>query len=229
MSDAASDAIRREEIRIWDVPIRLFHWSLALLLGLAWWTGEERLMEWHRLTGYAILSLIAWRLVWGFCGSSTARFRDFVKGPKAVLAYLGARGDTRYAAVPGHNPAGGWSVLVMLGLLAAQVVLGLFSVDIDGLESGPLSYLVDFDTGRTMALWHARIFTALQVAVAAHVLAIAYYLFWRRQNLTAAMITGRRAWPGKERPDVRFVPAWRGVVWFAIVVALLLVALEVAG
>jgi Cytochrome b len=176
---------------IWDLPLRLFHWALALLFGVMWWTGEERMLDLHRAAGYSVIALLLFRIVWGFAGSSTARFGNFVRSPRSVGNYVRnemlLRGGARKA---GHNPLGGWSVLVMLALLLIQCLLGLFAVDIDGLESGPFSYLVEFDTGRVAAELHHIIFDALVVIVALHILAVIFYLVWRRQNLVLPMISG---------------------------------------
>jgi cytochrome b len=175
-------------VRVWDVPTRLFHWMLVALLLLSWWTAEKRMMDWHRLSGIVVLSLVVFRLVWGVIGGSTARFSSFLRGPAALLAY--ARGGSEYAERPGHNPLGGYSVVVLLLLLAVQVVTGLFATDIDGLESGPLSYLVSFDQGRLAATVHETSFNLLLALSALHVLAIAFYLVIRRRNLVRAMVTG---------------------------------------
>lgn len=148
-------------------------------------------MDWHRYSGYAILGLVAFRVLWGCVGSSTARFAGFVRSPAATLRYL--RGEK---ARPGHNPLGAWSVLAMLGLLALQVGLGLFAVDVDGFESGPLSDRVSFDAGRLAAEWHEVVFNGLLVLIALHVAAVVAYLVFRRDNLIWPMITGAR--PGGE-------------------------------
>ncbi|MDD3799066.1 MAG: cytochrome b/b6 domain-containing protein [Novosphingobium sp.] len=191
-------------LKVWDAPVRLFHWALAGLIGCAWWTGEQGMLDWHRLTGYAILTLLLFRLAWGFAGSTTARFSQFLRGPRAVAAYL-AQGlfQRGTPARPGHNPAGGWSVLAMLSLLFAQVALGFFAVDVDGLESGPFAYLVDFDTGRAAAQAHHLVFNLLLALIALHVLAIAWYRLFKRENLVGAMLTGSREWTG-QAPPLRF-------------------------
>ena len=174
--------------RVWDAPTRLFHWLLAGLLGLAWWSAENGEMGWHRLSGAVLLGLLVFRLIWGFIGGSTARFGNFLRSPAGVLAYL--RPGSPEQATPGHNPAGGYSVVIMLLLLAVQVATGLFAVDIDGLESGPLSHLVSFDQGRGAAAIHRLSFTLLQIAAGLHVLAILFYLVIRRRNLVTPMLTG---------------------------------------
>ncbi|WP_375197117.1 cytochrome b/b6 domain-containing protein [Sphingobium sp.] len=191
-------------LRIWDLPTRLFHWTLVPLLGLAWWTAEERMLDWHRLAGYSIFTLLLFRLIWGVAGSSTARFSHFVGGPVTLFRYVrGHMFNRGTAPAPGHNPVGGWSVIAMIALLATQVGLGFFSVDIDGMESGPFAYLVDFDTGRVAAEWHGFIFDVILALTALHVVAILFYLIHRRDNLVGPMISGSRRWTG-EQPALRF-------------------------
>lgn len=173
-------------VALWDLPTRLVHWALVLLIPFSWWSAEEHHMDWHRWSGYAVLGLLLFRLIWGVVGSSSARFADFVRGPRAVIAY--ARG--RDGKPLGHNPLGGWSVVALLVVLVAQVSLGLFAVDTDGLESGPLSHWVSFDGGRAAAEVHENMFNILVALVALHVAAVLFYLFVRRDNLIAAMLTG---------------------------------------
>ncbi|MBC8027858.1 MAG: cytochrome b/b6 domain-containing protein [Steroidobacteraceae bacterium] len=181
-------------VRVWDVPTRIVHWSMVLLFAFSWWTAENGELEWHRWSGYSLTALVLFRLYWGFFGGSTARFAQFLRGPRAVVSYL--RGAS--IAVPGHNPIGAWSVVFMLALLATQIVLGLFAVDVDGLESGPLSSLVSFDTGRTAAHWHETIFNVLLAVIGLHILAAHYYLVVRKQNLIGAMFTGHRHLDGSQ-------------------------------
>src|SRR5262245_18903121 len=164
-------------------------------------------MEWHRWSGYALLGLVIFRIYWGFFGSSTARFSGFLRGPRAIAGYL--RGA--WSVEAGHNPLGALSVLVMLMLLGLQIGLGLIAVDVDGIESGPLSEYVSFETGRSAAEWHENIFNALLWLVALHVLAIAYYLFVKRENLAAAMLHGTRPYSTAVQP-VRGASVLRFVV-----------------
>jgi cytochrome b len=204
-------------LRLWDLPTRLFHWSLVPLLGFAWWTAEERMLDWHRLAGYSICTLLVFRILWGLAGSSTARFSSFLRGPAGLARYVRSSMFNR-AATPasGHNPVGGWSVVVMIALLATQVGLGMFSVDIDGLESGPFAYLVDFDTGRAAAEWHGFVFNLILAATALHVLAILFYLLYRRDNLIGPMISGSRRWTGHP-PALRFASNWVALGLFLLV------------
>lgn len=175
-------------VRVWDIPTRLFHWLLFALIGFSWGAAEYGKMDLHRLSGSVLLGLVAFRLIWGLIGSNTARFGSFLRSPAAVIAYLRSDGSSGHK--PGHNPVGGYSVLAMLLLLMLQIGTGLFAVDIDGLESGPLSYLVSFDQGRAAAEFHELSFTVLQIIVVIHVLAVLFYLVVRKRNLVRPMIMG---------------------------------------
>lgn len=201
---------------VWDVPIRLFHWMIVVLLAFSWWSAENGEMQWHYYSGLTICGLLIFRLLWGIIGTSTARFTQFIKGPGHVLAYV--RGTGRTGASAGHNPLGSWSVIALLLALSLQVGTGLFSVDVDGLESGPLSYMVDFEQGRSMAKLHEAAFNALLILVALHVAAILFYLVFRRTNLITAMITGMQT-SSLDRGATR-VSAWRLIPAIAVAGAL---------
>jgi cytochrome b len=183
------------------------HWALAGLTGFSWWSAETHHMDWHRWSGYLVLFFVVLRVYWGFAGSETARFASFVRGPKATLAYLKTLPRRSPSTMLGHNPLGALSVLALLVALVAQVIFGLFAVDVDGIESGPLSDRVDFDTGRMFAHLHHATFTVLQVLVALHLGAVAFYLVYKRSNLIGPMITGRRSL-ADVAPPAR-APRWR--------------------
>ena len=177
-------------LRVWDAPVRLFHWSVAGLFVFSWWSAEEGRLDWHRISGYAVLTLVLFRIAWGLVGSETARFRNFLRGPSTLLVYLRSLRSKEANYTIGHNPLGGWAIISMLLLLLAQCVLGLFSVDVDGIESGPLAELVSFDAGRLAAETHHLIFYALLALVALHISAISFYGLVKRDNLIGPMITG---------------------------------------
>src|SRR5688500_6664895 len=163
-------------VRIWDVPTRVVHWLMAALIPTSWWTAESGNLELHRYSGYTLLGLLLFRIYWGFAGSSTARFASFLGGPRALLDYFKLPRERR-AGIIGHTPLGGWSVLTLLLAMLVQVTLGLFATDIDGLESGPLSHLVSFDSGRAFAEAHELSFDILLVLIGVHVGAILFHLF----------------------------------------------------
>ncbi len=191
--------------KVWDIPTRATHWLIALLIPLSWWAAKSDHLPWHRLSGYTILGLLVFRLIWGFAGSPTAQFRQFLAGPRGIAAYLRGASPARV----GHNPLGGWSVFAMLSVLATQVGLGLFSIDEDSLEPGPLSNFVSFDTGRAIAHLHHRLFWVLVALIALHLTAIAAY-GWRKKNLVRPMITGSaEVEPGVTPPPL--APLWRAL------------------
>ena len=204
--------------RIWDLPVRLFHWTIVLLVPALWATQEWGMMDVHILLGEIMLGLVLFRLLWGVLGSSTARFASFVKGPGAVLRHLAGRGEKSF----GHNPLGGWSVVAMLVVLAMQVALGLFAIDEDALYEGPLSHLVSYETARTLAHRHETMFWILVALIALHVLAILYYLIVKRDDLVTPMVTGRGA---AEAGEAALVPAplWRFLLSAGLAAGLTLV------
>lgn len=203
--------------KLWDAPVRIVHWLLVVLVAFSWWSSEDHL-NWHRWSGYAILGLVLFRIYWGFAGGGAARFASFVKGPGAVLAYARGLPQRAAAAVPGHNPLGGWSVIAILAVLAVQVTTGLFAVDVDAFEAGPLSDRVSFETGRAIAEVHELSFRALQALVVLHVAAVLFYLFYKRTNLIRPMVTGWRTFP--QDPGLAGAPAWRLVVGVVLAAAI---------
>lgn len=173
-------------IQIWDLPTRLFHWSLAGLVIGAFVTAKlgGGAMVWHGRLGLAIIGLLAFRLVWGVVGSTYARFGQFVRGPAAIRAYL--RGEWQGL---GHNPLGALSVLALLGVLTLQAASGLFAND-DIAFSGYLSPLVDSHLSSDLTGIHHLLEKILMVLVALHVGAILFYVRVKKQNLVRPMLTG---------------------------------------
>lgn len=204
-------------ITIWDLPLRLFHWSLAVAVSGAMITGQigGNLMPWHGYLGQAVVALVAFRLVWGVVGSTTARFTYFLAGPTTIRAYL--RG--RWLGV-GHNPLGALSVLAMLGLALAQALTGLFAND-DIAFQGPLYSLVGSELSGSLTGVHKALFPALLAIVVLHLAAIVFYTRIKGENLVRPMITGR-----KESPHGR---STRGGGPLALLLALALAALALWG
>ena len=192
--DAAGEAMvsTAARVRVWDLPTRLFHWSLAALVVFSFVTAKVggALMQWHFYSGYTILALVVFRLLWGAAGSRYARFAAFVRGPRAILEC--ARGG---AADAGHNPLGALSVMAMLAALLVQGASGLFATD-DIVNEGPLLKLVSNATAAILSRIHRWNEKVLIVLVGMHVAAVLYYLFVRRRNLILPMLTGDRHLPG---------------------------------
>jgi cytochrome b len=190
MSDPHDHAARlAPDVRVWDGLLRLAHWSFPLLILAMWWTAENDKWAWHRRLGLVLLGILAFRLLWGFIGPETARFAQFVKGPKAVLAYL--RGDSGVGPAIGHSPLGGWSTMVLLVAMLAQVGMGLFAGDpYDGM-TGPLNPLVGVMLADTITEWHETFFNVLAGLIVLHLAAITYYAV-RGNDLVSPMLGGAR-------------------------------------
>jgi cytochrome b len=182
-----------QRIRVWDLPTRVFHWVLALCVAAAIITVNigGNAMVWHGRIGVAVLGLLVFRLIWGFVGSTYARFATFVKGPAAIKAYL--RGQWQGE---GHNPLGALSVLALLGTLALLVVTGLFAND-DIAFQGPLYPLVGKDLSDQMVGIHRLIEPLILVLVFAHVAAIVFYARVKKHNMVTPMITGWKVGAGE--------------------------------
>lgn len=192
---------------IWDLPIRLYHWTLTGLIAFSWWSAENDHLDWHIYSGFAICTLLLFRLFWGFFGSSTARFANFVRGPSSVRAFLK---DSASWTRAGHTPLGALSVAAMLGAIAIQVGLGMFAQDDDGDILGPLSKFISSDTSDRLSEIHKIWFYVVLALVAMHAVAILYYKFVLGQPLTKAMITGTgEVGTGTE-------PMRRGKWWIAL-------------
>ena len=202
-------------VRVWDLPTRVFHWMLVALIAFSWWSAENDELDLHIWSGLAVLTLLIFRLLWGVFGSSTARFANFVRGPRAMLGYL--RNSRAWTAI-GHNPIGAASVIAMLLVLAAQVGLGLINSDEDGLAEGPLAHLVGFDTNEFAHEWHDELFDVLLVLIGLHVAAIVFYRVALGKKLTWPMITGRSALNPKAEP-VRPGKWWAALLCLAVALA----------
>lgn len=199
------------KVRIWDLPVRLFHWAIVLIIPAMWASHEYDRMDLHILLGQVLLGLVLFRLIWGLIGGSTARFAGFVRGPRAVARYVRGRGGPVF----GHNPLGGWSVVAMLLVLLTQIGLGLFATDEDALYEGPLSHLVGYDTARILADRHETFFYILLALIAVHLAAILYYRLVRSDDLITPMVTGRRA-AGEDGAALAPAPLWRFLVAAAL-------------
>lgn len=184
-------------VPVWDLPVRLFHWILVGLIGFSWWSIENGRTEWHIWSGFGVLSLLIFRLLWGVFGSSTARFASFVRGPGAVLDY--ARNPRAWRDV-GHTPLGAVSVVALLGLLTLQVALGLVLSDEDGVVTAPLNRFVSFEFAEWAHDLHELLFNVLLGFIALHVAAILFYRLVLGKRLTGAMITGRTQVEGAATP-----------------------------
>lgn len=216
-------------VRIWDLPVRLVHWAMFVLVIVSWITAENHWPAAHRLAGYSVLSLLLFRFYWGWRGSTTARFSHFVRGPRAVGRYVRLLFTGDAGNRVGHNPIGGWSVLILLSLLLLQSTLGLLSVEEYGIESGPLATHVSFETGRKIAGLHAVVFDILVFFIGVHIAAVLLHLLVKRDNLIGPMLSGMKQEAGGERPVLEFVGRRHALLAAGVCCAIVAVLVLVAG
>lgn len=186
-------------MRVWDAPIRLFHWVLVGLVVFSYVSIQLNWLAWHMRSGEAILALLLFRLAWGVVGSQTARFTFFLRNPSAGLRHLASLTRREPDTELGHNAAGGWMVVVLLAALLVQVGSGLLAYDTDAFVGGPLTHLVPEAIGTTALTVHHISFTVLEIVVALHVLAVLFYAAVKRHDLVRPMITGKKRLPATTR------------------------------
>lgn len=179
-----------ERVRVWDPFVRVFHWGLASAFAAGWLTQEER-YDWHLAAGYAVLGLVALRILWGLLGSRHARFTDFVRGPATVLRYLGQVARGRAPRYLGHNPAGG---AMIVALLLAMLAVTLSGVALDAAENraGPLGDTTLFRYADIVARIHVVATDVSLVLIALHLAGVIHASLAHRENLVRAMVTGTK-------------------------------------
>lgn len=190
---AASPAVR---VPVWDLPVRLFHWTLVALVAGLVATGllGGDWLAWHMRMGQAVIVLVLFRVSWGFAGSGNARFAAFLRGPQAVLRYARSLVVPPHEVHATHNPLGGWMVIALLGALAIQAGTGLFTND-DILWDGPLVQRVAKETSDAISSIHRRFWWVVVALVALHVLAVGAYRAILKDDLVAPMVRGWKALP----------------------------------
>jgi cytochrome b len=200
------------KVLVWDLPTRLFHWLLVILVTTSFITAKigGNAMQYHEWSGFTILALLLFRLVWGFFGSRESRFATFVRGPAAVFRYAVKilRPDSRHYL--GHNPLGGWSIIAMLSALMVQAGTGLFAND-DIDTEGPLYKWVSKATSDWLTRVHKLNQEVIIGLVAIHILAVLFYFLFKRENLVKPMVTGIKSWRGAV-PEPTTGPTWKAAL-----------------
>jgi cytochrome b len=181
-----------ERVKVWDPVLRIFHWSLATLVIVNWLLGKfgPTVKTYHFWIGYTILGLVIFRIIWGIIGPNPARFVNFLRGPKATLAYMRHIPRRQPSLSPGHNPMGALSVVAILLVLLWQVGSGLVMDPDDFINVGPLADQVSRDINRAALGWHDLGSDVIFALVVLHIAAIAFYRIWKREDLVRPMITG---------------------------------------
>jgi cytochrome b len=181
-------------VLVWDAPVRLFHWLVVVLVTAAYVTLKLNWNDWHVRVGESLLALVVFRLLWGFFGSETARFRSFVASPAAALRHLRQLFRREPDVQVGHNAAGGWMVLLFLALLLVETLSGLYGNN-DIADEGPLSEVIPSWLANTISTMHGLVWDVLLAAVTLHVLVIALYAIAKGHNLLRPMLTGYKLLP----------------------------------
>jgi cytochrome b len=230
----------RVSIKVWDLPVRLFHWALVLLLVLQLVSGKigGDLMAWHIYSGYGVLVLVIFRILWGFAGSTHARFASFLAGPAATLRFASRLFSREAVPQVGHNPLGGWMVIALIVSLALQAASGLFSND--GADAkGPLAARVSLEVSNGMSEFHRWNLKVLLVLTGLHIAAVLFHWFVKKDNLIGAMFTGVKRVPAsaarerreasrgtplrrsasRENSSAHFASSWRALALLAVAVA----------
>ena len=198
-------------VLVWDLPTRLFHWLLAALVIISFVTGKigGNAMRYHECSGLTILALLLFRIVWGFVGSRESRFVTFVRGPSAVVRYATTLLRSDSTQFRGHNPLGGWSIIAMLLALLVQTTTGLFAND-DIVTQGPLFDWVSKATSDWLTRVHKLNQEVIIALVSIHVLAVLFYLFYKRENLVKPMRRGQ--WRYYTMDDVKWIQCLRDMI-----------------
>jgi len=207
--------------RAWDLPTRLFHWTLVVLVVFSFTTGKigGSWLEWHMKSGFAILALLLFRLAWGVVGTTTSRFASFVRGPRAAITYARETMAGRHPFSAGHNPLGGWMVVFMLAILLAQAVTGLF-VDNEIDTQAPLTVKVSNAVVSKMSAYHHYNQWIIAGMVILHLAAVATYQWRFKVDLIGPMAHGWREVPAELRPpEHRTMPAALAAVIIAVAAA----------
>jgi cytochrome b len=181
-------------VLVWDAPVRVFHWFIVALVAAAYATWRLNWMVWHAWAGDAVLALLLFRLLWGFFGGETARFSHFLTSPRTAVQHLKYAFRREPDRQVGHNPAGGWMVLLLLALLLAETLTGLYVAN-DIADEGPLTEIVPAWAANAIEFSHSLLWNALLAAIVLHVLAIAGFATIKGQNLLRPMITGTKVLP----------------------------------
>lgn len=185
---------RLQSARVWDLPTRLFHWLTVVLVVAAYVTWRLNWMDWHADAGDVLLALLLFRLGWGAVGSDTARFAHFVRSPRAAARHLTRLFHREPDEQAGHNPAGGWMVLLLLALLAGETLTGIV-VNNDVADEGPLTGIMPAWLANLVTDLHELLWDALLAAIALHVAVIGIYAAVKGQHLLLPMLTGRKRLP----------------------------------
>lgn len=214
---------KSKTVKVWDAPVRIFHWSLVILFIAAYITNSlgADYFKYHLWVGYAIIVLVSFRILWGLVGTYHARFINFVRNPIATTKYalsVVKKSDKHYA---GHNPLGAVMVVALLLGILIQAVTGLFTND-EILNLGPLYAYVSDELSLKLTSLHRHLFYWIVGAIALHILAVVFHVWFKRDNIIKAMFTGKKNAEGLEgEPTIKSSRIWLAIIIVVVVASIL--------
>ncbi|MET0355726.1 MAG: cytochrome b/b6 domain-containing protein [Cellvibrio sp.] len=206
-------------VKIWDLPVRVFHWSLVILFITAYVTNSlgPNYFKYHLWSGYALIILVVFRLIWGLVGTYHARFINFVSNPVATIKYALSVFKRKDAHYLGHNPLGAVMVVVLLLAILVQAVTGLFTND-EIINLGPLYAYVSDELSLELTSLHRQLFYWIVGAVVLHIAAVLFHLWFKRDNIIKAMFTGNK----NAENVVDAKPIKSSKIWLAVIIVIVL-------
>lgn len=213
----------RTSVEVWDLPLRIFHWLLAVLIVVMLVSAEFENFEVHITAGKIIVILLLTRIAWGLFGSSNARFSALLFKPRDYVDYIRKLPERRPSYSVTHSPIGSLAVIAILVALAVQVTTGLFATDVDGLVEGPFAYYIPYELTREASEIHVTHVNWLIALVILHIAANLFYYVYKRDNLIKPMITGSRQIPADLAPDApQLTPLWKNALAAVVVAAVMI-------
>ena len=214
----------KQLVRVWDLPTRLFHWLLINGLVLMYLTAITGKMRWHLYIGLFLFGLMIFRILWGFLGSQSARFKDFVKGQKEIKRYI--KGQLCENEQPGHNPLSALMVIILMTLVSLQIISGLLASNLKARFSGQLLQLIPERIIPFAQKAHIVLFWVLLGFSVIHIVGIVLHRLVKKQNLFTPMITGYKKIAGAT-PELKFAPRGLALVLSIATVAIVYLLLYV--
>ncbi len=214
--------IKAINVKVWDLPVRIFHWLLVLLIVVMLVSAKLENFDVHITAGKIIVILLMTRIVWGFVGSSNARFSALVFKPRAYIHYIRNLPTRKPSHHLAHSPIGALAVIAILVTIAIQLMTGVFAADVNGLVEGPLAYYVTYEFSRFASEVHEANVEWLITLIILHIAANFFYYFYKRENLIKSMITGHRSVPEDSGQNVpRLASPWLGLLVVTVVAAIM--------
>lgn len=218
----------KKTIKVWDLPVRIFHWSIVLLFVVAYITNllGSDYFSYHKWAGYTLLVLVSFRIVWGLVGTYHARFNHFVKNPIATANYAVSVIKKKDKHYPGHNPLGAVMVVILLAAILVQAITGLFTND-EIFNLGPLYGYISDDLSLQLTSLHRQLFYWILGAITLHILAVIFHVAVKRDNIVKAMFTGKKNVPANEEEQASIGSSKVGLAIFILIILSVILAIVI--